>query len=57
MISESQSRTTYGKKGKEPNMGDNSFYLKVKKEDSTLEIVKKDFKPEKGFNYRVVHNL
>lgn len=56
MISESQSRGTFGKKVNEQKT-DNSFYLKVKKEDSTLEIVKKDFKPEKGYNYRVVHNL
>lgn len=49
--------STYGKRFKNEKKDQNFFFLKIDKKDSSTSIVKKDFKPEKGYNYRIVHNL
>lgn len=33
------------------------FYMKISKEDASIQIVNKDFVPVKGYNYRIVHNM
>jgi hypothetical protein len=33
------------------------FFLKVGKEDTSIQILEKDFVALPGYNYRIVHNL
>lgn len=33
------------------------FYMKISKQDASIQVVNKDFVPVKGYNYRIVHNM
>lgn len=36
---------------------ENHFYLKIGKDNTSIQILEKDFVPLPGYNYRIVHNL